>query len=146
MTDRSRTLDAETIKSKAAEAGQQAADSLKSAAEQQVGDATDTAAARVENVAQATSAARSELPADSPVDPLLGQAVDALGQVAEHLRHADIQSLTRDVGDYAKRHPVLALGGAALVGFAAARFLKAGTPPDRKALAGDPWAGHEERS
>ncbi len=139
------TTDANDIKDKMTDAGAQVAADIKQSASHAVSDATDTVAERVENVADATAAARDELHGDSPVDPVLGQAVDVLGQVAEHLRGADLNSVARDVSDLAKRHPVLALGGAALVGFAAARFLKAGPAPDRETLAGDPWIGHEER-
>ncbi|WP_299629272.1 hypothetical protein [uncultured Tateyamaria sp.] len=128
------------------DAGQRAAADLNDAVDTQVSKATTEAAQRVDTVAQATEAARDELPADSAVDPMLGQAVDVLGQVAEHLRGADLNALAHEAGDLAKRHPVLALGGAALVGFAAARFLKAGSGPDRAALAGDPWATNEGRS
>jgi len=127
-----------------AKAGRDATASLTDAADAHLSQVKDDVADRVSSVASAATAARSELPAGSLADPLLEQAVDAFGKVSSHLQDADISDLAREAGDFARRNPVLVLGGAALLGFAAARFLKA--DPVRNTDAPDPWADHLERS
>lgn len=127
-------------------AGQQMADDISETATQQAHALKADAASEVAAVAEAAEAARDSLPENHVAEPVLDQAVHALGHVAEHLKTADIDALTRQASDFARRNPALVLGGAALVGFAAARFLKAGPHPDTSASAHDPWANHLERS
>ncbi|MFZ7093895.1 hypothetical protein [Primorskyibacter sp. 2E233] len=52
-----------------------------------------------------------------------------------------LEETLADVTQFARRNPLLFLGGAALAGFAAARVLKAETPP-QSAPGNDPWSGH----
>lgn len=123
-------------------AAHRVAHDLKSATEAQADSVKDAAADHVDALADAASAARDELPDDTMVDPIMDRAVNALGQAANHLRNSDIGSLTREVGEFARRNPALALGGAALVGFAAARFLKAGSARNATTSQTDPWTNH----
>lgn len=134
------------IGSKLSDAAERTADTVKQSAAQEAEHAKDRVADHVSAVADATEAARDELPDGSMADPLLDQAVAALGQVADHLKDRDLNTLAADVGEFAKRNPALALGGAALVGFAAARFLKAGSAPRPSTQNDDLWSGHLEGS
>lgn len=134
------------VASKLSHAAQRTAESAKHAAQHEAEQAKDRVADQVSAVADATETARDELPEASIVNPLLDQAVAALGQAADHLKHRDLNRLAEDAADFTRRNPALALGAAALVGFAAARFLKAGPAPRHPADCDDPWSGHLEGS
>ncbi|MCC1493884.1 hypothetical protein [Cognatishimia sp. F0-27] len=143
MTVRSNTSElSETL----ADAGNSAASSLKDHASDQLDDVKEAASDHIDAAARAADAAREELPQSAGLDPVLASVVDGLSGVAEHLSQQDIEGLLSEAGDFARRHPALSLGGAALVGFAAARFLKAGTPHRAAASHDDPWNGHLEQS
>ncbi|WP_299297613.1 hypothetical protein [uncultured Tateyamaria sp.] len=129
-----------------AHAGHQIADGIKDTASRTADSVKSDAAAHVSKVADATEAARDALPENHIADPMLDHAISALGHVADHLKSSDIEALARQAGDFTRRNPALVLGGAALLGFAAARFLKAGARPDDVAGAHDPWANHLEQS
>ncbi len=122
-----------------AQSARETVDAARQHANQTGEDAKNTVADHVQSAANATEAAREELRPDLPVDPIMDTAVEALSQAAQHLRHTDISTLAQEAGDFAKRNPALVLGGAALIGFAAARFLKAGPaePPSKQSA--DPW-------
>ncbi len=130
------------LKNEIASARQQMTDGVKNAADTVKADAAN----EVSNVAEAAEAARDTLPEDHVADPMLDHAVQALGQVAEHLKSTDIDALAHQASDFARRNPALVLGGAALLGFAAARFLKAGPQRAVATAPQDPWTDHLERS
>lgn len=50
---------------------------------------------------------------------------DSLLEAADRIRAQDLDSVAREARDFARRNPAVVLGGAALLGFAAARLLKA---------------------
>lgn len=134
-----------TPKTEIMAAGQRAVDGVRDTATQKADAAKVHAAEHVASAAAAADAARDELPQDHLASPVLDHTVQMLGQVADHLKDTDVSALAREAGDFARRNPALVLGGAALLGFAAARFLKAGPAPDT-AVAQDPWTDHLERS
>ncbi len=130
------------LKNEIASARQQMTDGVKNAADTVKADAAN----EVSSVAEAAEAARDTLPEDHIADPMLDHAVQALGQVAEHLKSTDIDALAHQASDFARRNPALVLGGAALLGFAAARFLKAGPQRAVATAPQDPWTDHLEQS
>lgn len=79
------------------------------------------------------------------------QVADALEQVAAQVRTTDIDRLARNVSGFARDNPAPFVGGAALLGLVATRFLKARDPhaaPRASARDGsgpadpdDVWAG-----
>jgi len=64
--------------------------------------------------------------------------------IAGRLRKSDLGAVTREVSDIARRHPALFIGGAAVLGFAVTRVLKARDPEARgqPAQEADPWVAH----
>jgi hypothetical protein len=56
------------------------------------------------------------------------RAGSGVQRLSEYLEQRDTQELLRDVKTFAKNHPGVFLGGAALVGFAMARFFKSSEP------------------
>lgn len=55
-------------------------------------------------------------------------AAEKLEQVAETLRHKDLDSVVRDAERFAREQPVVFLSAAVAVGFLAVRFLKSSKP------------------
>ncbi|MEM8822959.1 MAG: hypothetical protein AAGF30_05045 [Pseudomonadota bacterium] len=102
------------------------------------------AADKIDDWAAAASAARDEID-ETPVAPALSNAAVSLSDIATALRSKEVDELVGDARQFARDHPMIALGGAALVGFAAARFLKAGPQPQTVRLERDPWSDHLER-
>ncbi len=105
----------------------------------------DTAADTVQQVADAADAAAGQLDPASPQAHAVQQVADHIETVASKLRTADMHQLASQATDVARRNPLLFIGGAAIVGFAAARFLKARDPfpqPYYNAGANDPWGTH----
>lgn len=66
------------------------------------------------------------------------QIADGIESVAQKVRETDLQAVAQKTTDLARRHPVLFIGAAAALGFAATRFLKA--RPAGEAGDDDPWS------
>ncbi|SFS21247.1 hypothetical protein [Yoonia litorea] len=120
----------------------QAKDAAAKTATAHANQARDAAAARVDEAARAADAAASEMAPNSPQAQAVQQVADHIEGFATQLRTADVQKLAQQATTFARQNPLVAIGGAALVGFAAARFLKArSTQPMTAAPTGsDPWA------
>lgn len=138
----------ETKKSEFRERIDQATDDAAQKVRDEAEAATDAVTARAEY--EAATAANAADAASRQFEPgsLQAQAADhvanSLQQVAGALRDTDLNEAAGKVSHFARENPVLFLGGAALLGFAAARFLKASDPttPARRADDADPWTGH----
>ena len=59
---------------------------------------------------------------------LLREAAGGLRQIAEAVEGKSIGTLAGDLTELSRQNPIAFLGGAALVGFALARFARASTP------------------
>lgn len=77
------------------------------------------------------------------VGNLANTAAEKIDGFASYLEQTPVQQLVQDAEDYARQHSTVFLAGAALLGFAAARFLKASEPsstPSRGSYGGS-YAG-----
>ena len=100
----------------------------------------------VQTVADATQAAANEFDIGAPQAQAMNQVADHIEDLAERMRTADVQELASQATDFARRNPVLFIGGAALAGLAVARFLKARDPNQTSGTAlQDPWSQPNER-
>ncbi|MEL7279171.1 MAG: hypothetical protein AAGK79_02365 [Pseudomonadota bacterium] len=101
----------------------------------------DQTADETKKVADAAHAAADEFDTGSLQAQAIEQVATRVDDLAAQIRNTDIDRLARTVGDAARRNPVLFVAGAALVGFAATRFLKSRSP-DQNARSefDDPWA------
>lgn len=79
----------------------------------------------VRTSAEAFREAASEAEGHPVQEQAMNQIAETMSHAADALRDVDIQSIPDDLSEFARRHPAIFLGGAALVGFALARFLKA---------------------
>lgn len=127
---------AHTSQDSAKKSGEALAEDAKNTARNAISDASDTAmshaqsakasvADEVSDVASALRTAADEMRRGSPQERTFAQLADGLADASEVLRDKDLGTLTRDVTRLARENPMAFLGGAALVGFAAARFAKA---------------------
>lgn len=64
------------------------------------------------------------------------RAADALNDFAESLRNKDVEELLSDARDVVKKHPAIAIGAAAAVGFLLARVVKSGRQDEMAAETG----------
>jgi len=129
-----------TAKAHAKDISEQAKSAATHEASARADDAIDQAAQKVQQAADAADAAASQFDPASPQAQAVAQVADRIEDIAAHLRTADLGDLADQATGIARRHPALFVGGAALAGFAAARFLKARAPQQPSTTAGDPWA------
>ena len=108
----------------------------KAAAEDRTEAAKGQAADEIARTARGLEAAADEL-ADAPLQQeLLREAADGLQQIARAVQGKSIGALVEDLSDFGRRNPVAYLGGAALAGFALARFARASAPQETADYAG----------
>jgi len=133
---------ADKARQHAAELGEQAQETVTQEAIAQAHSAQSAAAGKISEAANATEAAADQFDPGSPQAEAMRQVADQIEDVAAKLRDADVRQIANEATEYARRNPLLFLGGAALAGFAAARFLKARDPAPTHRAAGmssDPW-------
>ncbi|WP_300582954.1 hypothetical protein [Marivita sp.] len=109
-------------------------------------EAEDARARTVDSIETAGRAAQAAGDTFQP-DTLQAAALDQIGaqinSVAAQLRSKPVDEMVDDFAVFARKNPLLFLGGAALVGFAAARFLKSGKASGHVSDDDDdPWSGH----
>jgi hypothetical protein len=130
-----------TARDHANELGAQAKAAATQEAVAQADTAKQAAADKVQQAANAAGAAASQLDSSSPQAQAVQHVAERIEDVAMKLRHADVRELAGQATDMARRNPMLFIGGAAVAGFAAARFLKArGPEPMTQSIGDDPWA------
>ncbi|MCR9108870.1 hypothetical protein [Marivita sp. XM-24bin2] len=132
-----------TAKERATKLANDATDHVSAAAQQQAEQARSEAIDTAESTASAADAAGDEFDSDSLQAAALNQISAQISSVAAQLRDKPVDEMADDVAVFARKNPLLFLGGAALLGFAAARFIKSGegthsTAEDET----DPWSGH----
>lgn len=88
-------------------------------------DAKDEVANDVKDVAAALRRASEELRGGSAQERTFGTLASGLADVSDQIRDKDLGQIVQMVSKAARENPVLFLGGAALLGFAASRYSKA---------------------
>lgn len=125
---------ADQAREKVGEAAEQAKEKAHSLAGQtqdrireQVGERSTQAGERVGSTAQDIRAVGSELRNQGKEGPakLAEQTADRIDRAGTYLRDSDADRILNDVEDFGRSRPWAMLAGAVVVGFAAARFLKA---------------------
>lgn len=109
----------------AKQAAASAINSAANGANAQVDAARSSAADEVSNVASALRTAAEEMRTGSSQERAIGQIAESLADASDALRDKDLNTVVSDVSEFARKHPLVFLGGAALIGFAASRFAKA---------------------
>lgn len=110
------------------EASGAARDALHSASEaavSQANSAKSSVAGEMSGIASALRTAAEEMRSGSPQERTFGQIAQGLADASEALQEKDLGTLVEDVSRFARGNPLVFLGSAALIGFAATRFAKA---------------------
>jgi ElaB/YqjD/DUF883 family membrane-anchored ribosome-binding protein len=102
----------------------------RAAVEQRSESAKATAADEMARTAEGLEAAAREM-GDAPLQQdLLHEAAEGLKQLSRAVQGKSIGTIVEDLSDFGRRNPLAYLGGAALAGFALARFARASAPDD----------------
>lgn len=138
-------------KDAAAQVEQKAA-SLKDQATEQATNKLDsrmgTAAEGINSFADALRQSGDQLRKDNHdnVAQYTEQAADKVQQFASYLQGQDVNQMIDEVERFARRQPMLFMGGAFLLGVVAARFLKASRPMDSDGYSGYQGGGYRPTS
>jgi hypothetical protein len=116
-------------------------DTARDRAEAEAHRARETAAGTAHDTAEQVREAGEAFGEDSFARAATDRVAEQLDQAARTMREADLRDMGDDLAAFARRQPLLFFGGAALLGFAAARLLKASerADDDRHAWDGDDW-------
>jgi hypothetical protein len=109
-------------------------DRVRSRAAAELSTQKDRATDGIGSVANAVRRSTQEL-RDQHHETVAGyieQAADQLDRLSSRLRNKDVGELMRDAQNLARRQPMMFVGSALVVGFAAARFLKSSPPEPRR--------------
>jgi hypothetical protein len=120
---------AASLKDDAADSARSVASSARSRAESEVNTrfegARDTVAGAIDDTAETLRTAAERMSDGTPQTEAVNRAANTVSGFATQVRETDMASLTDDVTGLARRYPVPFLAGAAALGFAAGRFLRA---------------------
>lgn len=133
----------ETAKQQAADLAADARDGIQREASRRVDDAQHMAADTMQEAADAAAAASAQFDANSIQAEAVRKVADSIDNMANQVRATDLETIVRDVSNFARRNPLIFIGAAAAAGFAATRFLKA--QGNQGVIAGqryndDPWS------
>jgi hypothetical protein len=121
----------ETAKQAASEIGGGLGDDLRQTRDQ-VMDQAETAkrglAGQVGETAAALNTAAEQFGPQSPQAELFRGAARGLDALSQALKSSSMSGLASDLSEFGRRNPAAFLGGAALAGFALARFAQASAP------------------
>ncbi len=88
-------------------------------------NAKDNAADEIGRTADALETAAGEVDDGSVQQQLLREAADGLTRISGAMKGKDLGDIVGDISQFGREHPAAFLGGAALAGFALARFARA---------------------
>jgi len=128
-----------TVKEKAREAKEMAAERVQSRVNQQ----KYRAAGSLSDVASSLRSAGEQLPTDNGMSRYMLTAADQVQHLAEFLENRDVAELMDNVEDFARRQPAAFLGGAFALGVLGARFLKSSRREMRNERLFDKWDSQE---
>jgi len=129
----------------ATEAVLHVADQAKEKVADQIAQQTKRSVVEISNVAKALKHTSEEL-GDNLASPLVGRAADEIQRASEFLQNATVDDIVGSVQSFAKREPLLFLGGAFFVGMLGARFLKSSAHQNLSDLSDKQSLGSQHRS
>ena len=116
------------------DAAQSTLEDAKSAATEKADEAKGQAADEIARTAQGLEAAAAEMEGSPLQQDLLREAADGLKQIAHAVEGKSLGTMAAELSEFGRQNPVAYLGGAALVGFALARFARASAPAETGTL------------
>ena len=127
---------ARSAREKAKETLDEATTAAKQQARRHASAVKEKAANSAKETAETLREAGEAFDPTSMINDAANRIADNLTEAARAVRSADLGHVPRDISAFARRNPLLFAGGAALLGFAAARLLKS----SERAEAPDPGA------
>lgn len=104
-------------------------DKAKDVATEQVSEQRERSAGEIDRLANALHHTSEEL-GDTIAAPYVDKAADVLDRLSGSVRDGSIRDAVRATERFARREPLLFLGGAFIAGVLAARFLKSSEQPE----------------
>jgi hypothetical protein len=99
----------------------------------------DQAVGEIERTARGLEAAADEMRGSPFQQDLLREAAEGLKQISHAIEGKSVGAVVAEISDFGRRNPLAYLGGAALAGFALARFARASARQESPSR----WAGQE---
>lgn len=115
--------EAKDLGNQAKDAATQLASQTKALVESKVAKRSDRGVRDLAAVADALRKTGDQLQ-DNMVAPYIGKAADQINRVSDFIRTADPKQVVRQVERFARREPLIFLGGAFALGMLGARFIK----------------------
>ena len=110
------------------DAAQSSLQDVKSAAADKTEEVKGQTADEIDRTARGLEAAADELAGSPLQQDLLREAADGLKQIARAVQGKSIGAMVGELSEFGRQNPLAYLGGAALAGFALARFARASSP------------------
>ena len=107
------------------ETARSALDDATAAVADQTAGARDQAVGEIDRTARGLEAAADEMQGSPFQQDLLREAADGLKQISRAIEGKSVGAIVEGLSDFGRRNPLAYLGGAALAGFALARFARA---------------------
>ena len=105
----------------------------------------DDAADETSKIANALRKAADDLHDGSPQERVFAKLADTVADTADGMREMELDEMANAVNDFARRNQAAFLGGAALLGFVAARFMKSSARHTDHRLGGRGGYGRDDR-
>lgn len=115
----------DTMANEAKAAADGAVESISAEARTKADQVKSSMADEVSGISSALRTAADEMRSGSPQERTFSQIADGLADASDAMRDKDLGTMVRDVSQFARRNPLVFLGGAVLIGFVATRFAKA---------------------
>ena len=110
------------------DAAQSGLEDVKSTAADKTDEVKGQTADEIARTARGLEAAANEMEGSSLQQDLLREAADGLKHIAQAIQGKSVGAMVGDLSEFGRQNPLAYLGGAALVGFALARFARASSP------------------
>jgi len=110
------------------DAAQSSLEDVKSAAAGKTDEVKGKTAEEIARTARGLEAAADEMDGSPLQQDLLREAADGLKHIAQAVEGKSIGAMVGDLSAFGRQNPLAYLGGAALAGFALARFARASAP------------------
>jgi len=117
------------LRRKAESTASTVAEQAKQTAEVQLSSQKEQAASTLHTLAQTIRDGGQRMRDEQPqIASLADQAAGKVEQASSYIRDHEVRDFVREAENFARREPLIFLGGAFALGFLAARFLKASSP------------------
>jgi hypothetical protein len=123
------TTGGDDIRQRAESTAANVAEQAQQTAEVQLASQKDQAADTLHTLAEAIRDGGQRMHQEQPqIASLAGQAATKVDEASRYVREHEVRDFISEAENFARREPLIFLGGALAVGFLAARFLKASSP------------------